>query len=67
MSRIKGKKLTVNQRSILNNNGIKDTKDWLYIKTIQRDGSSNLKRDSIKMTYLVIQNQQSGEIKEIEY
>lgn len=50
-----GKKLTRVQRQIMNQNGIEDCTDWLYIKTKQLDGE----------TYLVVQNRVTEEIKEI--
>lgn len=50
-----GKKLTRAQRQIMNQNGIKDCTDWLYIKMKQTDDGA----------YLVVQNRITEEVKEI--
>lgn len=64
MAKIRGKKLTRQQHNILNLNGIKDTENWLYVKTetTKPNGDKSPSRNDEKITSLVFQNKDTGEI-----
>lgn len=63
-----GKKMSVSQCILLEEHGIENPRDWLYIKTerIDADGSASLSKFKDKITVMVIQNKDTGEIKRIE-
>ncbi len=63
----KGKKLTREQRHVLERNGIKDTSDWLYVKeeTTSDEGKS-LSKYSAKTRRLVIRNINTGEERRVD-
>ena len=64
-----GKKLSVAQCKLLEEHGIENPRDWLYIKTERTDvgsGSNTLSKFRDKITVMVIQNKDTGEIKRIE-
>lgn len=64
-----GKKLSVAQCKLLEEHGIENPRDWLYIKTERTDvgsGSNTLSKFRDKITVMVIQNKDTDEIKRIE-
>ncbi len=64
-----GKKLSVAQCKLLEEHGIENPRDWLYIKTERTDvgnASYSLSKFRDKITVMVIQNKDTGEIKRIE-
>lgn len=60
----KGKKLSYHQREVMKRNGIKDCRDWLFIKheITNEDGTKNLQKGD-KITYMLVRNVVTGEQK----
>lgn len=65
--KIRGKKLTVSQRRILINNGIKEPDDYLYVKTetVNLNGGKRLNQNCPKIDKLVIIHRETGVVKRI--
>lgn len=63
-----GKTLTRAQRKVMNNNGIADTTDWLYIKqeTLDSCGAKSAALNRDKTIVMVVQNSKTGEIKRFQ-
>lgn len=68
MSKIRGKKLTRQQYSILESNGVNDTENWLFVKTetLKPDGDKSPAKNSEKLTYMIFQNRNTGDTIKIE-
>ena len=66
--KIKGKKLSYNQRTFLHDNGINDSENWLFVTTevIDQSGYKRLSKNDPKVTNMIIQNKVTGEIKKIQ-
>ncbi len=60
----KGKKLSYQQREVMKRNGIKDCRDWLFIKheIVNPDGTKNLQKGE-KITRMIVRNVVTGEQK----
>lgn len=62
----KGKKLSYHQREIMKRNGIKDCRDWLFIKQeiLNANGTKNLQKGD-KIIHMIVRNVVTGEQKKI--
>lgn len=63
MPKVKGKKPTREQRSILSRSGIKDAENWLYWKTtfVAADGSKNASHNTSTVMKMEFVNKDTGE------
>lgn len=66
--RIKGKKLTVSQKNILQNNGISQPDDYLYVKmeTINLGDGRRLNQRCPKIENMVVIHRETGDVKRVQ-
>ena len=66
--RIRGRKPTVQQRKVLQNAGVENTKDWLYIgiSHIDPDGYKSPAKSAQIEQVMRFQNRITGEIKDVQ-
>lgn len=65
--RIRGKKLTVNQKNILVQNHIAEPDDYLYVKmeTVNLGGGRRLTQGCPKVENMVVIHRETGEVKRV--